>query len=385
MADDISLSVFVDESGSDIIKDSDDRYYVSVGVVIPTEYFNDVNRKLDEISDKFNSGAPFKSKDIGRNICRRLDLLRMCSELDFQYFAIAIDKSKVDKESGYRYRNSFYKNVNKHLYGLIAKCAVGKIYFYIDSHGGNNFQESAKLYFEKHFDFYRTPVFNYLDDKDNRLIQLADIIAGSIRMILIGGTNERTIQIRQLIREKEILFQIWPFNYSSHLIGNVNTQEIDKRIEEVMLEKVNSFLIRNVESDDEYDLAIAKVLQRLLDAYYFGEGYIFSDQLRQIVNTGREKAFGEETFMSAIIGGIRKEGIIVAGTKNGYKLATTVNDISDYLNHDQQIIMPMLLKLNAARATIKASTGYDILSDEKHRDLKNVIDNYRDKDIFPYG
>ena len=135
------------------------------------------------------------------------------------------------------------------------------------------------------------------------------------------------------------------------------------------------------DSKDEYDGARVKVLQRLVEAYYLGEGSIYSEELRAMVNADREKPLSEEAFLSVIIGEIRKEGIVVAGTKKGYKLATTVSDVAEYLNHTRLVIMPMLLKLRAARCLLKTSAEYDILMSPEYGDLKMILDAIDDSHL----
>lgn len=378
-----TISVFVDESGSDILNNTDthDRYYVSVGVVVPSDSIPMLEEQLESISSKFNNGSEFKSSKIGSDLKRRIKLLEMLKDVQFQYFAFAVDKKLIDKESGYRYRNSYYKNINKHLYQRIVRSAAGHVDVIIDTHGTKEFQKSAELYFRNKCDWYRTIDFKYIDDKASRLIQIADIIAGTIRIILLEGFTEQTSRMRALLREKEILFQKWPFDYTTHLVGSVNAQEVDKKIEAVMFERIALFMQLRCDSKDEYDGARVKVLQRLVEAYYLGEGSIYSEELRAMVNADREKPLSEEAFLSVIIGEIRKEGIVVAGTKKGYKLATTVSDVAEYLNHTRLVIMPMLLKLRAARCLLKTSAEYDILMSPEYGDLKMILDAIDDSHL----
>ncbi len=383
MNNELSLSVFVDESGSDILNtDPNDRYYVSVGIVIPTERVTEVKNQLDKISQDFNSGAVLKSKDIGKDIKRRLEITEKISPINFQYFAQIIDKNLLDTESGLRFRNSFYKCINKYLYQTIAQSSVGKVNVFIDSHGSKTFEESSKIYFGKQYDFLRTIQFNYESDKDNRIIQLADIIAGTIRFICNEGINEKTSKIRDILKYKEVFLRKWPIDKTSHLIININTEQVDKKIERIMLEKVSNYLENHSDSEEEYDEMRCKTLHRLYQAFYYDEGCIYAELLRNEINLNREKPIGEEEFLSSIIGGLRKEGIIITGTKKGYKLATDVNDIKDYIKHNQLIIMPMLHKLKTARQIIKTAAEFDILECDDFSDLKTILEVLSDKELF---
>ena len=65
-----------------------------------------------------------------------------------------------------------------------------------------------------------------------------------------------------------------------------------------------------------------------------------------------------------MIGGLRYKGIIIAGSPNGYKLALNLEDINNYLAHDNNIVFPMLDKLKLARDQVNALIGHNILGGE---------------------
>jgi len=373
--------VYVDESGSDILsnKDPNDRYYVSVGIIVSADAVSAINEQLEEISKRFNRGAEFKSSKIGNDKQRRLDLLNELQKVEFGYIALAVDKHKLDKDSGYKYRNSYYKNLNKHLYQRIARATEGHVKFVIDEHGSKEFENSALLYFARHCDMFHDVNFTYVDDKSERLVQLADIISGTIRKFLIEGFSKDNNVIRDALRAKEISLCILPTTYSDITTIQLPPSpdsEIDGKIEKVMLEKVSRFIEERIGSENENDQMQVQVLQRLIEAHRLESGPIHAYEFVDQLNRFALKPIGKEVLLSSVIGEIRREGIIIAGTKQGYKLATSEADIRDYLKHDQMIIMPMLGKLAAAYEVVNASVGRDILGDAQYADLKDQVRAY---------
>lgn len=377
------LSVFVDESGSDIVCNDDpsDRYYVSVGVVVPTESVPTVTEKVDLVSQKFNNGQPLKSSRVGRNIRRRLKLLQMLAEIPFRYFALVIDKHRLDRSSGYQYRNSYYKNVNQWLYQDIAKTAVGHVDVIIDSHGSEEFEKSAVDYFSRQCNMFRGIKFRYVHDNDERLVQVADIIAGTLRQFMEFGISGQNAPLRKLLRDKEIVLRLWPVIRSelgTYEAPGSGRSELDRGIASVMLERAASYVEDVAGSADEIEQMQSVVLCRLIDAYVLEEGPIYSEELRSDVNRRMVKPMGRAAFLSSIIGSIRKAGIIVTGTKKGYKLATSEADVKEYLQHDKSVIMPMLSKLSTARNVVLESLGHDILSSVEDSVLRAQVEVLKD-------
>lgn len=377
------ISVYVDESGSDIISNPDpnDRYYVSAGIIVDGDKVADVNAQLEEVSKKFNGGAEFKSSRIANDTHRRLSLLELLTNVPYRYYALAVDKYKLDAESGYKFRNSYYKNLNGLLYNRIARCTSGRVDFVLDTHGSKAFQDGAVKYFEKRCDMFQSVNFRYVEDQSERLVQVADIVAGTVRQVLVNGLVGDYKQMREVLREHEASFFLWPTNYADSTLCRMPMEcdeGVDQKLRFVMMDMASNFIKERIQSDDAREVMQAKVMQRLLEAAILGEGPIFRAKLMDHLNRSLENPIGKETFLSVVIGGIRRAGIVVAGTKKGYKLATGLADVDVYLNHDQTIIMPMLSKLVAARTSIKTTIGRDILGGTPYVALKRQVDAYSD-------
>ena len=207
-----NIAIFVDESGSTLLDDQshDQRYYVSTAIIASKDQIDTINTMVDTISRRFNNGQPLKSSKIGRNIDRRISLLKELSQVPFQYVALIIDKQKVNTESGLRYKQVFYKNINARLYSLIAKSGNWKVHAYVDSYGQEEYQQSAFAYFAKKADFFSGVEFHRSEDERKRLIQLADVVSGSLRIWFVEGLNvdEKHRELRNLLRSKRSFFEM---------------------------------------------------------------------------------------------------------------------------------------------------------------------------------
>ena len=109
-----------------------------------------------------------------------------------------------------------------------------------------------------------------------------------------------------------------------------------------------------------------QTLNRLFIARNYEEPadqWIFSEDLRRDL-TEQNFEISKRAFTVKIIGGLRYKGIIIAGSPSGYKLALNLDDITNYLAHDSNIVFPMLSKLKLARDEIMSLAGYNILAGE---------------------
>lgn len=373
------VSVFIDESGSTVLKsyDGGNPFYVSAAVVVPTCNVEAVTSQLNEISADFNNGQPFKSTSIGQNDERRFKLLDKLKDLDFQCFVLATDKSKLSESEGLRYRRVYYKNVNRRLYEMIRSASSGVVDFYVDNAAGNEeFQESCKKYFANQSDFFRrVGRYEFVNDHDFRLVQLADIVAGTMRMFF----HRNDVGLR-----RQVLAKLWPKcnvvdifpRHDALPIGYVAKERSaeDVRIWQVMMDKAWDFVQMNCDSENDDIRIQCETLKRLIEAEQFDQGYIFADKLREQVGVINDKVMSRKAYLSRIIGGIRRLGIVIAGTRNGYKLATREKDVVDYLNHDCMVIEPMLSRLTSARRMIRTDLGFDVLEKYKMPSLKAIVD-----------
>ena len=383
----MSRSIFVDESGTSALQDADgkNRFYVSAAVIIDTDSIHDLTCKLDEISREFNHGATFKSSKIGKDDKRRLALLKKIGMLAFRYAALVVDKSKVAKDSGLQYKSSFYKYMANYLYrsvdGQLMDYAVD---LYVDSYGSQEFQQSCVNYFEEKGGLFGRARIMYNDDKTSRLVQLADVVAGTLRRYFSDdATPEFQKSVRALLRdEHEVKISSWPFVHKALFVGKASDcglSDYDKTIAKTNIDNAVAYIEKHDLSQDEDEMMRVAVLKMLLEACADEErsGNIFADAMIAKLEESFNHLLARQFVQSKIIGVLRLQGIVIAGEKNGYRLATSERSLRAYLAHNNTVILPMLAKLTAARSMMRMNVGVDPLDRyPEYKNLKTISDAF---------
>ena len=126
-------------------------------------------------------------------------------QLAFRIVLFIADKKQFYEDSPLtNYKTTFLKNMNQHLYNLLYQ-AYPKLSIIEDQMGYPEFQKSFKEYVVKHrpnrnlFDIYE---FDFVDSKDEVLVQLADFIGGSIYKSI---TDSSSYNYLEMLRGKEIV------------------------------------------------------------------------------------------------------------------------------------------------------------------------------------
>ena len=97
-------------------------------------------------------------------------------------------------------------------------------------------------------------------------------------------------------------------------------------------------------------------------------------QLRQRLQNN-EMDVTENIISRDILPSLRDKGIIISGTYKGYRLATSVKHIQSYIQHNKDIILPMLHRLDIARTGIKLATAnqLDIIDPTNEKELSRIL------------
>ena len=103
------------------------------------------------------------------------ELLRLVSNFDFKISAVIVDKSKIKISKTGNFYNAIIQE-------LLNRTPLNNASVRIDGHGSTNYIRAATSNFRKTTNFKERKIIDvrYVDSKDNILIQLADLIAGSI-------------------------------------------------------------------------------------------------------------------------------------------------------------------------------------------------------------
>jgi hypothetical protein len=381
------LHAYIDETGTnelDVAKPGVSRFFICVAVVLEGSGTIGMIEHLDSVADELCSGAEITSKRIGGNHERRQKFLDRIKDLPFGYYAMVIRKESVPEESGLQYKRSFYKCINKMLYRKLAS-GGRSIKIIADTIGGADFMDSFQDYLNRQLkpDLFSDYTHEFRDSSECCLIQLADLIAGTLSQCFEPEKRgEHSTQFRRVLSSKELGIDTWPLESAESAFIDPNQDNSDAKVDisTPMLQRITNFVHAREQSGDPIHKMQVEVIRMLRFAREFEESSrqrIHSDELMaRLAHRGFEE-IGKRAFTKEIIGEIRLQGIILAGSQSGYRLALTLDDIKDYLEHNRNIIEPMISKLSKARQSVRHDTAnaVDILGNEPFRLLAKLVES----------
>lgn len=363
--------------------------FICVAVIVDEDGLQETEKKIKELSDEQCSGGEIRSSNIGKNHARRLKFLNFIKDLPFAYYALVINKDKIPSESGLKYKPSFYKYINRMLYGHLEQTGCN-LRLVADEIGSNKFMDSFQNYIHEKGkpDLLTEFEHSFVKSHESPLNQLADLIVGTLSYCF--DANKRcaeSVEFRNLLRSKEITIQCWPLNLEPlpKKAPDCN-KEWDNYLKTTARNRAINFITKNEDSESSNNIMQASIVRYLLFAREFedkSKQAIIADELIEKLQKDGFEIFSKQAFTSKIIGKIREAGIILSGSNEGYRLALSIADIQDYLNHDKGVIEPMLNRLSIAQKTVKYDllNKYDILDQLGLVTLKKLVEVFYENKI----
>ncbi|TRZ78172.1 DUF3800 domain-containing protein [bacterium] len=180
------MQVFIDDSGDAGFKlnRGSSKIFVISAVIFDDELeaektalaIKELKRELkfpDEVEFKFNKS----SKKV------RMQFLEAVNKYEFKVRSIVIDKQIIHSEELINNKNSFYSYAIKSLLNYSGN-AISNAKIKIDGSGDKLFRKNFLTYLRKNLNSSNRIIIKsckLIDSKKNVLIQLADMIAGSVR------------------------------------------------------------------------------------------------------------------------------------------------------------------------------------------------------------
>jgi hypothetical protein len=377
---------YVDETGTNVLDTTtsgESNLFICTAVLVKESDNDKLSEILLDMSKRLCGGAEIKSSRIGKKHNSRLKYLEEIKDLDFSYYALIINKDLIFRDSGLQYKKSYYKYINRMLYERM-KNTYSSLHIVADTIGGQDYMDSFAGYLSRQMpSMISTFSHAFGDSAETPLLQLADLITGTLGYCFIDTKKgSHSEQFRKILRPKELHIETWPLRRSTKNESRICGQE------DALLDSVRDRAIDFVEdtrsAGDEFCQMQGAIIQKLLFHQFFdcesNESLSAAKLRTHLENLGYDKP-SEPTFRSKIIGKIRDAGIVISGTSKGYRLAVTEQDIHDYLEHNRNIIEPMLGRLRRAQEVIKVDVGtdVDILDTQEFYTLKSLVECYSDE------
>ncbi|MDD4951456.1 MAG: DUF3800 domain-containing protein [Desulfovibrionaceae bacterium] len=367
--------VFVDESGDTSIhtqKKGVSNYYVATAIIVEGNQLEEVRNNSKKIINLNFQNNVMKSSRIGNDVKKRKKLLQELSNLKFTYYSIVINKNLLNKKCGLQFKRSYYKYILNMLYEKIYK-SFSDIKIKADNYGGEKFMRSFREYFRKkqeknyNMSLVSSINFEFLDDQDCPLIQLADLISGTILRVYEKKDNR---DILKFVDKNKISIVNWPpYRHKKMLEDEVdNIEEYNYVIRDYCFESVSEYIYQN-SSNGEKQLNV-EFLSYLIDNYMKNpKKYVSTNSILSKLRIGKR------IFRTNIIAKLRDEGIILSSSSHGYKIPYTLSDLNDFVSMVDKLVVPRLKRLKNARDQINLLTNnsIDIVAQNNYSELSEII------------
>ncbi len=323
-----------------------------------------------------------KSSSVGRSDGRRLAVLAELAQLDVCSYTMAIHKQTLHKDSGLKYKRSFYKYLNRWVYERIVRLHPGAT-LVVDEHGSPAFMKEVQSYIESRMPSELFPDYRlrFAKSSDEIMLQVADMVSGSWARVLDPDKKSKNGgQILQTLQKISVGVESWPISSQPGPGNRASTHSVrDEMIRAHCIEQARHFLERpNADADDDEEHhAQEQVLHYLLYSVRFvdPQEYVSSRRLiRALSNRGL--ALGERKLRAAV-SGLRDRGVIIGNSSKGYKIPVCGDDLRHFVSHTNSIVPPMLRRLYRARLDLRAVSlgSIDILDGSEFRDLRRLVES----------
>lgn len=372
---------FIDESGNNALntkKEGATKYFVLAAVICDGDSLNNLNQLAEKISSEFYGGGEIKSnKNKGE---RRVKIIKMLLENDVKFSTMAINKDEISKDSALDYKQVFIKYINKLFYSQLV-VNHQPLTIIADKHGGDEFSAGFIKYVGNEFkDQLFVPVsVQHVDSKKEKIIQLADIISGTVRLFYEKKDNQLNEVFLEYKKKCCLFIDEWPLVYSRKNIVDRYDSEKDSLIADLSISLAQDFKARNAGVSDEFTQMQVSVIGYLLfNAVYNENRYLILPEIKAYLNSQGFPEIGDHQFRSLVIAKLRDSGVIIASSNEGYKIPTKYKDIIDFVEMVDGQVIPLIERLARARTLIKARSmgDYDPLDDDRYLRLRNIIDGF---------
>lgn len=380
------ILAFADEYGSnsfDFTKEG--THFVVAAVILPAEEKDAIEEKINQIKKKHNFQlGEIKSSKIGSDVTRRRKVLEDIVELDFSVYAVSINKKELEGE-GFKYKKLFYKFLNGLIYQELFK-TFPNLSLEVDEHGSNKFMIEFKKYVEKNHkpDLFTGSEFNVANSTKSVLIQVADLIAGTLGHCFDENKNDLDkTEFLGILKPK--LSGINHFPRKREDIINqelIESGEYDEIIMNLAKNRAYIYLDEKkaVKQEDFDQINFVRLLLLYLNT--FGKnGYLSTSEILKHLQVGRKEEIDSEYLRSKVIGKLRDKGLLIASSsqrkKGGYKFPTNESDLLDFISHGNSLIIPILSRIKRCRESVKLATQnkLDLLNSPKFKEIKKILDN----------
>ena len=372
---------FVDESGDpnlDVAAGATTHFAICA-VCVPNEELASFRAEAEAIRTRYFQTGEIKSKLIGKNHKRRLEILRAMAAVGYHGYALVIDKERLRRDTGLEFRASFMKYFSRFVYDpLLRTHPHARVV--ADRHGTESFMASFGEYHRKkgaqlRLDLHETPI-SFEESGREIGIQWADFIAGSLRIAYSEAKDDRFREIYEWIAPKLVTLRQWP-------PGPRLEQSVSKpSTESSGTMPIGPFVVKGTlqwlrEHDGEGldDDKRRIVLLALLDAAEEKSPYLTLKALHaRVCALGHDVT--DDFVRRDLISSLRDQGVVIASSNQGYCLPRDVGQVDAYFDRMRDEVTPILRRVRLLDEALKRATLNDlrVLDSPRYDDLRRLVE-----------
>lgn len=382
-ADYSSRTAFIDECGSfgfDFSTEGNSKYYIICAVCIKDAKISELENSIEQIrKNNFGNSKEMKSSTVGNDYKRRNKIVSDLLPIEFRVIVLIADKQAFVEGSPLTlYKKSFIKFLHQRLYDVLYHVyPVLKIVE--DATGTSEFQAGFKKYVEDHrpeISFFNDYDFTYTDSRNSVLIQLADMIGGTISKYY---SDANAPNYMEMLSGKIIRIEEFPSRIEPYFAASIpEDAKFDKDIFNLSVKCANDFITKHSDADDfENQMQVAFLRYLLFQVHNVNAlQFVSSSKIVSVLSEYAGKRIRRDFLFRRIVAQLREAGVIISSCTQGYKIPVCMNDIISYLNQTSSLVSPMLHRVDICRKLILQQTDrkLDILENDVFAKYKTYFD-----------
>jgi hypothetical protein len=375
---------FIDESGDygfDFENKDVSTHFIIVSILVKESNKEILEQEMEKIKQKYFQAEEIQSSKI-ENHQLRIQLLNELKDLPFNIYAYVVDKRKIREDSGITFEKTFIKFLNRLVYDDLNR-TFDQLDLVLEEHGEKEFMNEFKNYINERSvpDLFNYSTFGFNHSNSEILLQLADLIAGTIAK----GYNqtqetEHYAHFYKIIKKKIIAINLWAQNYKNYLNDYISRNQ-DTVFDEVIFKQSVNLTLQYLEKNKKSEELDEKIRIDLLKFLLFNlrenpNEYVFTQEILDNLNAIRVSKINHHYFRSNIVSKLRDSGLLIASSNKGYKLPVCLTDLYDFVHLSSLTIHPMIQRISKCRNQILLATNneIDILENNEYEYLKKIIE-----------
>jgi hypothetical protein len=341
--------VFVDESGgTDLPVDSEGApdFYVIAGIYFPETDLSRYALAAEKIVRNYAGSGELKSSSIASNTARRANVLKDIAESRVPIYCLVVNKGRILRDSGLRFRPSFYKFLHRMFYSQISGSFIG-IRVQADQYGRSEFMDSFKQYIDDLGTLFNS--FEFASSSKVPLLQLADVVAGTVRRVYLQQDSRELLNI---LGYPSIPIEEWPPTATRVGMPDPNTA-FDEAITTIALEAAREYVEDHLGNDDDDDRLRAQAIRYLLFRFEQDpDEYVRRSEITTHIQSATSITISEQTLSTKVLADARDSDVIVVSTDKGVKIPFGAQDLQAWMARAESQVAPYLRRVETVRQRI---------------------------------